>query len=171
MRMLPLSSSEFTSQRSSLVRRGRFGKIQDPRTTSNMASSVISRIAILVACFLLSWSSVEGFAPLAVVPSPSQANTASTQLNMAVAVPTSRSKRRRRWYQEAMPIKQRVVYQDDFDIYDEHGNFRGNAPFRGIQSAPFVLSSKTLGLGPPRQRKRDKVKKAAKWLVRKVRRN
>ena len=140
-----------------------------------MTVSNIARMAVLAAWFL-TISAANGFSlvanPSAFVRHPSSPRTTS-ELSMALALPTPQSKKRR-WYEETlMPIKQRVVYNDDFDVYDEFGRFRGNAPFRGIKSAPIVFtssSSSSAAMAAP-QRKRDKLKRAALWVIQKVRRS
>lgn len=142
-----------------------------------MAVASFSRTLLLLAAwFLANYSTgVQAFIADSVsVVVPRQSH--KTQLSMALALPTSRPSilKKKKWsrYEETLPIKQRMVYNDDFDLYDDNGNFLGNAPFRGIKSLPIVFtpSASVATMAAP-QRKRDKLKRVAKWAFQKVRRS
>ncbi|CAB9527264.1 expressed unknown protein [Seminavis robusta] len=111
----------------------------------------------IMAIMALLIQGVVGFTPL---HRPDCATASTTELSMALALPTPGSKKRKsKWYEETCGLARRKVYQDDYFLdYDVTA-----APFRGIPSAPLILP-------PSRERKRDKLRRAAKWTWQAVRR-
>jgi hypothetical protein len=85
-----------------------------------------------------------------------------TKLSMALALPPSPRPllRKGKWYEETCGLAQRKVYHDDF-LWQNDDVSR---PFYGIQAAPLILPRGS------RLRKRDRIRRVAKWAWKGIRR-